>query len=217
ASFLQKKHEYSLSPMSLNDFLQKVSAKCFGKIWVDIDFCFLENSIGELDAKEIKAVMLVNRSLDFIFKSLLFYDDVTDFDEDFNNDIINSTMILGIDLGKLAVKELFEAKGHLYTKLEERGIIDDAVAMGNILYTKGINCLMEAKEYTQIMDADALTFCAKVLRLFLMRKTLPKGAGLNAKTILKSLESFTKVKTSIPEYLKSYERTEVWNTNQCKI
>ncbi|MEM3737188.1 MAG: hypothetical protein QXJ75_03765 [Candidatus Bathyarchaeia archaeon] len=208
ASFCQRRDRYSVDTMSLNDFLHKVSSKCFGKIWVDIDFCFLEKSVEELDANEEEAALLVNRSLDLIFKSLLFYDDVTDFDEDVKNHIINSTMILGIDLGKISAEELFGDKDVLHTKLESKGVFNDAFALGNILYLKGVECLVEAKKYTRLMDIDALIFCARVLRLFLLRKTFLNGNGLDLRMIIRSLEPLAKLKASIPEYLKAYELAE---------
>ena len=203
-SFYQKHEKYVSQTISLSDFLRKISAKGFGKIWVDIDFCFYEQCLGKLSSREFKAVKLINKSIDLLFRSLLFYDDATDIKEDIKHNIVNSVLILGLELEKISLEDLFSEEV-LIKKLEENNLIQDTISFGDMVYLSGIECLHKAKEYSYFIDVDALIFCARILRMFLLRKLILKKKNLKSlKTFLRSFSSFKKLKESIPQYLNVY-------------
>lgn len=207
ASFYQKRDKYLIEQMTLADFLNKVSSKCFGKPWIDIDFCFYERTLHSIDNREVISLRLINKSLDMIFKSLLFYDDITDLNEDVENGIINTTMMLGLDSEKIIAKDLDKGNSYLIKKLEKEGVIEDAMNVGNMLYLGGIDYLKEAKMYTSKIDIDALIFCSRVLRMFLLRKFVAEKKNLQSLRIFfQSLSSFEKIRSSIPPHLASYNK-----------
>lgn len=118
-SFRQRAETSGEMDISLSEFMRNVSSKAFGKPWIDIDFCFYEGAVGGLDRGERMAIESIERGLDLLFKSLLFYDDATDLKEDIKYRIINTVMLLGIELGKITEKDLW--REGLYYKLYKRG------------------------------------------------------------------------------------------------
>ncbi len=214
-SFYQKNDKYTTANMDLAEFIQKVSTKCFGKLWIDVDFCFYEKFFKKIPSDEMIAVKMINRSIDLLFRSLLFYDDATDLEEDIENNIVNSVMILGFDTGKILAKDILMDKKCLPEKLEKLGVIRDAIHVGNILYLSGVEQLFKAKMFTRYIDVDALIFCARVLRMFLLRKLLKLNKKLKGLSILlQSFSPFEKLKKEIPDYLYQYHKLIVNLNNE---
>jgi len=206
-SFYQRHEKYTPKIMNLSTFLRKTSTKSFGKIWVDIDFCFFEKSVGKLSKKEFKAIKLINQSIDLLFRALLFYDDVADLEEDIKSNLINSVIMLGLELEKISYEDLVENNFTLIRKIEEANLSRDTINFGDILYLKGIDCLRKAKKYSHYIDIEALIFCARVLRMFLLRKFVLRKKSLKSLNVLfQSLNRFERLEVSIPSYLKECYR-----------
>lgn len=207
-SFYQMKEKYVYNNLTLAEYSQRISAKGIGKMWVDIDLCFYEKFLGrKISQKELKAVRSIRKSLDLLFRSLLFYDDVTDLEEDIENGIVNSTVMLGLETGKISLNDVTLETGNLIRKLKEGKVTEDIIKVGDIFYLVGIEYLNQIKKYSRLIDADALIFCARVLRLFLLRKLLKKGIDLTSlKIFFQSLLPFEWIKASIPNHLTQYYR-----------
>lgn len=203
-SFYQKADKLEIMPIDLPNYLERISTKGFGKLWIDIDFCFYEKSIGELSEDDRKTVGLINKSLDFLFKALCIYDDTTDLREDLADNIINSAVILGIDQGKLSLGDLQNVS---VKSLEERKILFDTVKLGDLCFLKSINHLLEAEKYSKQMDVQALIYCARILRLFLLRKMVLEKRNISSvNELISSFKGFEKLRLSIPDHILSYAK-----------
>jgi hypothetical protein len=206
-SFYQKFNKFETTPIDLPKYLESISTKGFGKLWIDIDFCFYEKSVGEISEDDRKAMGLINKSLDFLFKALCIYDDTTDLREDLANDIINSSVILGIDQGKLSLDDLQNGYNALIKLLEERKILFDTVKLGDLCFLKSINRLLEAEKYAKQMDIQALIYCTRILRLFLLRKMVLEKRNIGSvNELVLSFKGFEKLRSSIPDRILSYDK-----------
>lgn len=156
--------------MTIQDYIQKVNEKSVGKIWVDIDFCFLERSLSGLDQNELKSASCVRRAADYFFKGCNLYDDIADLEEDLKLGILNSVPLLALDRGKIDEHDLSRDRKDLQKILVEREAIQEALQLADLIFLQGINPLLEAKELGQTIDVDALIFGAKILRMFAIRK-----------------------------------------------
>jgi len=204
-SFYQKRDKYAYNNLTLADYSQRISGKGIGKIWVDMDFCFFEKSLGKIGYDEIKAINLIGKSLDLIFRSTLFYDDVVDLKEDLESDIVNSTLMLGLELGKVSIEDIISKEPTLIDKVGKNGLISDTISVGDIFYLAGASYLTKAKTYSKFMDSDALLFCAKVLRLFNLRKLVMEKKNFKSlATFLQSLLPLKILMLIIPPYLNRY-------------
>jgi hypothetical protein len=204
-SFYQKSTMYDLSGLNFSEYLKKVTAKASGTLWVDVDLCFYEASEGTLDSITLKSLEYINRSIDLLFRALIIWDDVTDLMDDLRDSIINSTMMLGLETGKLSPVELERDAAEVVRTLEERGVISDAIHLGNLVFLSAVEQMQKADELNKEIDVNALIYCARVLRLFLLRKHV--AAKKDLKSIRLSLRSFDRLenfKDAIPSYLWSY-------------
>lgn len=76
-----------------------------------------------------------------------------------------------------------------------------------MIFLGGIEKLMEAKDESPHMDIEALTFCARILRLFLLRKqVLEKKDFQSLEEFFKSFKSFDWIQSTIPEDILSYRK-----------
>ena len=206
-SFFQKNDKYPSSNMNLKEYIQKVTTKCPGKPWVDIDLCFYEKYLKKIPPNEMLSIKMITKSIDLLFRSLLFYDDVTDLNEDIKSNIVNSVVMLGLDLEKILIDDIFTSREYLPEKLNKLGIIKDAIHMGNIVYLNAVKQLLKAKIFTRYIDVDALIFNARVLRMFLLRKLLGTSKWFKGLSLLiQSLSPFEKLEKEIPSYLRHYEK-----------
>lgn len=204
-SFYQKRDKYAYNNLTLADYSRRISGKGIGKIWVDMDFCFFEKFLGKLGYDEVKAINLIGKSLDLIFRSTLFYDDVVDLKEDLENDIVNSALMLGLELEKVSIDDIVNKDAMLIKNVEKNGLINDTISVGDIFYLTGASYLAKAKTCSKLMDSDALLFCAKVLRLFNLRKLVMEKRNLKSLiTLLQSLLPLKILMLTIPTYLNRY-------------
>ncbi|MEM2122762.1 MAG: hypothetical protein QXE79_03910 [Candidatus Bathyarchaeia archaeon] len=183
--------------VDIGEFLSKVNEKGVGRVWVSVDFCFLD-AFKTLDGGELKAVNLVREAIDLIFKGCNIYDDVADLEADLKEGILNSVVYLALDKGLCDEDDLEGETSSLKTKLERGGSPYLAVQLGDLLFLEGLRRLESAGEYTSLIDLEGLKFCAYILRLFAMRKWLEKQR--NPLLLLKAASP--RVSESIAEYSK---------------
>lgn len=155
---------------TIQEYIKKVNEKSVGKIWVDIDFCFLEKALGQLDKNNLQNILLIREAADHFFKGCNLYDDIADLEEDLNLGIYNSVPLLALDRGKINHSDLNIGKTKLMEMLKRKGSIDEALQLADLIFLKGFEPLNKAKELNDVADIDALMFGAKILRMFAIRK-----------------------------------------------
>jgi hypothetical protein len=155
---------------TIQEYIKKVNEKSVGKIWVDIDFCFLEKALGQLDKNNLQAILLIREAADYFFKGCNLYDDIADLEEDLSFGIFNSVPLLAIDRGKINHSDLKIEKNKLMKKLQNQDSINEALQLADLIFLKGFEPLNKAKELNDVADIDALIFGAKILRMFAIRK-----------------------------------------------
>jgi hypothetical protein len=188
--------------LNIFEYLKRINEKGVGRIWIDIDFCFLEKALVTLNNSEVKAIENVRIAADYIFKGCNIYDDIADLNEDIPLGILNSVAFLALDRGYISEKDL-KSPNKVLIKLKSSKVLKEAIQLGDLIFIKGIEHLFKAKELTEVMDIDALIFSIRVLRAFSMRKWLIKEKERESlKSILKSFSSFNTY--SIPDYIQVY-------------
>lgn len=204
-SFYQKSNLYNFSGLSFKDYLRKVTAKASGTLWVDVDLCFYEASTGGLDGATFKSLECVNRGIDLLFRALIIWDDVTDLKDDLRDSIVNSAMMLGLETGKVSPSELQGKAVKVIKTLEERGVLEDAIHLGNLVFLSAVEQMREAENLNENIDVEALIYCARVLRLFLLRKQVEEKKDLRSiRLVLRSFDEFERFRSDIPDYLRPY-------------
>jgi hypothetical protein len=191
--------------MTIQDYIQKVNEKSVGKIWVDIDFCFLEKALSGLDLDELKSLSYVRTAADCFFKGCNVYDDIADLEEDLKLGILNSVPLLALDRGMIDEHDLSRDRNELQEILVERKAIDETLQLADLIFFQGINPLLKAKESSQTIDINALIFGAKILRMFAMRKWLLHERSANS--LLKTAASLGSSKMyKISDQIAAYAR-----------
>lgn len=190
---------------TIRDYLQKINEKSVGKIWVDIDFCFFEKSQGRLGPNDLNSILCVRKAADYFFKGCNIYDDIADLEEDLKLGIFSSVPLIALDSGKIDKSDLRRDRIELLRILRQRGAVNDAVYLGDLIFLKGLRPLIEAKRLTELIDIDAIIFGTKILRMFAIRKWLFREPNFNSlsKTAVSvgSPEIFR-----IPEHILVYTR-----------
>ena len=159
--------------INIRDFLIRVNEKAVGRIWLAVDFCFL-NSFWYLDAEDLKAIDHVRTAADLIFKGCNIYDDIADLETDLQNKILNSIVLLALDNGLCEERDLARDPITLKTKLEGEGALYLALELGDLIFSMGLKELEEARDYASRIDIDGLEYGTRILRLFAMRKWLTR-------------------------------------------
>jgi hypothetical protein len=148
---------------TIKDYIQKINEKSVGRIWIDLDFCLLEQSLGRLTDEELYVIQNVRKAVDYLFKGCNIYDDVADLEEDLSMDIMNSVVLLGLDRGHIDEHDLCKDKKKLFLKLKQRGAIDETVLLGDVLFLEGIKPLEKTEKISGLVDLGALIQNAKIL------------------------------------------------------
>ena len=197
---------YDSKPItSIQDYIQRINEKSVGKIWVDIDFCFLEKSQGRLEPNELNAVLCIRKAADYFFKGCNIYDDAADLEEDLKHGIFNSVPLLALDTGKIDELDLNRDKIELLRILRQCDAVNDAVHLGDLIFLQGFRPLIEAKRLSELMDVDAIIFGAKILRGFAIRKWFIHERSLDS--LSKIVVSFGNEKMyKISEQIASYAK-----------
>jgi hypothetical protein len=188
---------------TIQEYIKKVNEKSVGKIWVDIDFCFLEKALGQLDKNNLQNILLIREAADHFFKGCNLYDDIADLEEDLNLGIYNSVPLLALDRGKINHSDLNIGKTKLMEMLKRKGSIDEALQLADLIFLKGFEPLNKAKELNDVADIDALVFGAKILRMFAIRKWAFHQPNLD--TMFKTALSLGSLKLyRIPDKIAAY-------------
>jgi hypothetical protein len=191
--------------MTIRDYLQRVNEKSVGKIWVDIDFCFLEKALGRLDENELKSTLCARKAADYFFKGCNLYDDIADLKEDLKLGIFNSVPLLALDRGKIDESDFSRDRSELLKILKRRNAIDDTLQLADLIFLKGIKPLLEARELGGTIDVDALIFGAKILRAFAIRKWLFHERTFNS--LFRTAVSFGNTKMyKISDHIAAFSR-----------
>jgi hypothetical protein len=177
---LDEKIEGASPATTIQDYIRRVNEKSVGRIWVDIDFCFLEKALGRLEPAELQAVLNVRKAADYFFKGCNLYDDVADLEEDLKLGIFSSVPLLALDRGYICESDLRRDSHELLRILKQSGAIDETVELADLIFLKGMKPLGEAKRLTEVMDIGAIVFGAKILRMFAIRKWLIRERSLNS-------------------------------------
>lgn len=201
---IEQKNTEDIS-LNIFEYLKRINEKGVGRVWIDIDFCFLEKALITLSNSELKAIENVRIAADYIFKGCNIYDDIADLNEDIPSGILNSVAFLALDRGYISEKDL-KNPDKAFIKLKSSKVLKEAVQLGDLIFIKGIEYLIKAKELTEVMDIDALIFSIRVLRAFSMRKWFIKEKNKESlESILKSFNSFNTY--SIPSYIQAYKNS----------
>ncbi len=186
--------------IKMADYLKNISEKSIGNAWFDYDLCFYEKNVGGLDQRMRKAIEYLYSGTEYIFKSTLVYDDISDLEEDLNSQIINSVILLTFEQGICSVNDLMDRK--MMDKIMNSSVIEDAISLADLLFLNGVEKIARAREYVDQIDTDALIFNARILRIFNLRKwVLHKRSVKSLLTFLNSLNDFKKLKASIPDHI----------------
>lgn len=177
---MDEKADRSKPATTIQEYIQKVNEKSVGRIWVDIDFCFLEKSLGKLDQDELKAILYVRKAADYFFKGCNLYDDIADLDEDLKLGILSSVPLLALDRGRMEESDLRRDRMGLLKILRKREVINEVLQLADLIFLQGFKPLLEAKELNEVIDIDALIFGAKVLRIFAIRKWVLRERSFNS-------------------------------------
>jgi hypothetical protein len=194
-SMLQKVN--GKAKVDIKEFLMNINEKGVGNVWIDVDFCFLE-AFHILEEGEYRAMANIRKAIDLIFKGCNVYDDIADFKVDMAHNIWNSVVYLALDKGYCDEDDLIQPAGNLANTLERLGAFNEAMQLGDLIFLKGVEKLEEAKEYTKVIDVDALKFNAYLLRLFAIRKWL-----IEAKSPLRLLKI---LRPTVSDQILSYNR-----------
>ena len=195
--------------LSIEDYLKMTVEKGIGTLWGNIDLCFYENNREYIDDKEKVGIDILKNGIDYVFKSTLIYDDVSDLIPDLNEDIINIVVILGVERGLCDIDDVKKLDPKvLMNKLGKSKAIEDAIKLADVVFLKGIDQLQRAKTYSMDwIDIDALLFAARLLRMFNLRKwVLETRDFTNISLFLKSFDEFENLKEGIPDYVFAYEK-----------
>lgn len=207
-SFRQKVFDTYRHSLSLSEYLMKISEKGIGNIWFDIDLCIFEKKLGGISKYHNKIVQSIKTGVDFVYKSVLLYDDVSDLRDDLQQKIVNSVILYGADQGYCSLDDVEEDRNELIHRLEKANALQDVMHLGDLVFLKGMEHLHKAAEFSDgTIDLGALTFNLKILRLFTMRKWIIENKNLNnIKVSLKYFYDWGKNSSSIPAHILTYAK-----------
>lgn len=205
-SFEQKYDKIRDSQINLRDYLRNVATKGFGKLWIDIDFCYLEKALGSLNENSLAAIRMINLSFDLLFRALCVYDDVGDLTEDIDHKIVNAVVILGIERNKCSLDLLFNSTNRetVIGELKRAGVIQDSLELADLIFLKSVQCLSEASKLNPLINCRALMACAKILRLFLLRKLLTKPTLETIRLIRRCFRNTQRIESFISPEIWTY-------------
>ena len=212
SSLKQKMEENDIpasTKLSIEDYLKMTVEKGIGTLWGNIDLCFYENDREYIDDKEKVGIDILKNGIDYVFKSTLIYDDVSDLIPDLNEDIVNIVVILGVERGLCDIDDIkkLDPKA-LVKKLRKSKVIEDSIRLADVVFLRGVDLLQKAKTYSMDwIDIDALLFTASLLRMFNLRKWVLETKDFRSINLfLKSFDEFENLKEGIPDYIFAYEK-----------
>ncbi|NIM44561.1 MAG: hypothetical protein GTN80_02490 [Nitrososphaeria archaeon] len=191
--------------ITVKDYLKTISEKSVGALWLDIDLCFYEKNF-EVQGMERKGIELYRKGIDYVYKSSLIYDDAQDIIPDLEDNIVNIAVLQGAERGACSIDDVKTLTPRaLAQKLEKNGSIMDTIYLADLVFLKGIDYLIKAKNYLKRIDIDATVFGSRFLRAFNLRKWTLKRKNLHSTYIfLASFDRFDSIKASIPSHVLEY-------------
>lgn len=195
------------SSVTLAGYLSKICEKSIGRLWLDIDLIFLENFLSSFDKDHLLMVRELRTGADYIFKSFLLYDDISDFDDDIEHGIVNSVILYAWEKEEFQQREIKMLKNRRIARPCDGQTIRDIVALGDLFFAKGVAHLRKASEDARdLLDVGALEFVSRILRAFTIRKLVANGDKFDGlKHIARSFLDLHKMRLSVPDYVLKYE------------
>ncbi|MFQ5711826.1 MAG: hypothetical protein ACE5GD_08630, partial [Candidatus Geothermarchaeales archaeon] len=92
--------------INVRDYIETISEKSVGGLWLDIDLCFYEKNFNALGTEERRGIELYRRGIDYIYKSSLIYDDAQDIIPDLEDQIINIAVLQGVERGVCSIDDV---------------------------------------------------------------------------------------------------------------
>jgi len=190
--------------LSLGYYFDRIASKGnFGNVWLDIDFASIEKRVGI--SWELKSVLKeLKMGLELFARSLLLYDDVSDFEIDLHDGILNAAGLYALESGYLGREDLSDAD-HIRRKVNGQ-VMGDVILLGDLHFAKAIEHFERAKSHSaDFLDIDAYILSSRIIRLFVMRKWAfgrPRLKGMEF-----SVRSFYDPKSllsTVPERILSY-------------
>ncbi len=172
-SFDQKWEEITLN-LDMRAYLDKIIEKSIGGIWIDTDLCIYEDCAG----RPFREIDSLRQGADYLYKSCLLYDDVTDLYDDLRDKIINSAVLLAMERGSLTLGKLTSSQPpEIYRLLLREGILKEILRIGDEYFRESL------KHFGRLSDPDldrgGLIFSSYIMRVFLLRKLLMNARNLH--------------------------------------
>jgi len=115
---------------------------------------------------------------DYLYKSCLLYDDVTDLYDDLRDKIINSPVILAMERGSLTLDKLTSSQPpEIYRLLLREGVLKEILKMGDTYFKEALRYFERLSDPD--MDKAGFLFSAYIMRVFLLRKLLMNARNLH--------------------------------------
>ena len=188
----------------IGEYLKAISEKSIGDVWVDVDLCLLESSLGGIDQDLYHALQLFRVGNGFVFKSSLVYDDAQDLMEDLQTNSVNSCVILGLERGVISEKDLAENSPEFIAKRLDQGkIVKETISLADFLFLTGIKLIQAASsKETELVDWSGLLLSYRFVRLFNLRKLLMRRKDYETtRMFMSSLKKFEDLQEDIPDHI----------------
>jgi hypothetical protein len=172
-SFDQKWDE-NVQHLDISAYLDKIIEKSIGGIWIDTDLCIYEDCAG----RPFGEINPLRMGADYLYKSCLLYDDVTDLYDDLRDKIINSPVILAMERGSLTLDKLTSSQPpEIYRLLLREGVLKEILKMGDTYFKEALRYFERLSDPD--MDKAGFLFSAYIMRVFLLRKLLMNARNLH--------------------------------------
>ncbi len=194
---------------TIEKYLAEISEKSIGDVWLDVDLCFMENSLAALDHRTIQGLDILREGYRWVFKASLIWDDAQDLRVDITEGAINSSILLALKAGLIDRDEIDPLHPEpIVERLDKSGITTDTIRLADLLFIRGVQRVEDAKRYMpDIIDWDALLFSFRLIRLFNLRKILLQRKDTTTlRLFLSSLGGFDKIHENIPERVLELKR-----------
>jgi len=194
---------------SIREYINYISEKSIGDLWIDIDLCFLESKLEDFKEDQLSAIKLLKTGYSIVFKSSLVYDDVQDIYEDLSTNSVNSAVILALEEGVISERDLKEkSPDEIIKRMKEEGILMKTIRLADMVFLKGIEIINSiGSRLDEIIDKKGLIQGFRFLRLFNLRKLLVRKKNYETiKLFFSSLEDFERMKMDIPNDIMALQR-----------
>lgn len=160
--------------LNFESYLNTMTKVNIWRVWMDIDFCFYEDVVGEPHQYMDK----LKRGTDYLNKSILLYYDVVELQEDMRFKTVNSVMLYALENGALKIEDMTSKRPReIYRVLMNSGAVAWNLKMGRHMFQEALNSFKKvADEYT---DVDGLIHNTQIIRIMLLRNFLHNSMRLS--------------------------------------